>query len=73
MMRTVAKLFVTLIDKIPELENTAYILIALIAAKMFASVFGFELNHTLFFIIILMAFAVTFVVHFYNKHKTIQE
>jgi predicted tellurium resistance membrane protein TerC len=75
MMRTVAKLFVTLIDKIPELENTAYILIALIAAKMFASVFGFELDHTLFFIIILMAFAATFVVHFYNKKhkKTIPE
>ena len=75
MMRTVAKLFVTLIDKIPELENTAYILIALIAAKMFASVFVIELNHTLFFIIILVAFAATFVIHFYNKkHKTtIQE
>lgn len=69
LMRTVAKMFVTLIEKIPELENTAYILIALIAVKMFASVFGFELNHVLFFIIILAAFIITFIIHFINKNK----
>ena len=69
MMRTVAKLFVSLIEKIPELENTAYILIGLIAAKMLASVFGFELDHVLFFAIILIAFAATFVIHFHNKKK----
>nr|WP_295970582.1 TerC family protein [uncultured Bacillus sp.] len=73
MMRTVAKLFVILIEKIPELENTAYILIALIAVKMFASIFGFELDHTIFFIVIIAAFAVTFIIHFMNKQKKSQK
>lgn len=73
MMRTVAKLFVTLIEKIPELENTAYILIALIAVKMLASVFGFEISHTLFFIIIAAAFIVTFIIHFMNRNNKSQE
>ena len=73
MMRTVAKMFVTLIEKIPELENTAYILIALIAAKMFASVFGFELNHTVFFVFVLVAFIATFIIHYINKQKKDQK
>ena len=69
MMRTVAKVFLTLIEKVPELENTAFILIAIIAAKMFASVFGFELDHLVFFGILILAFLCTFIIHFYNKRK----
>lgn len=38
MMRTVAQLFLVLIDRIPELENTAFILIGIIAIKMGLSV-----------------------------------
>lgn len=72
MMRTVARLFLTLIDKVPELENTAYILIGIISAKMMASVFGFELNHAAFFSIILLAFIITFIIHFLNKKKSKQ-
>ncbi len=43
MMRTVAGLFLALIEKVPELENTAFILIGIISAKMFAGVFRIPL------------------------------
>lgn len=69
MMRTVAKVFLVLIEKVPELENTAFILIAIISAKMFASVFGFELHHLIFFGILILAFIGTFVIHNINKKK----
>ena len=73
MMRTVAKFFLVLIDKVPELENTAFVLIAIIAAKMFASVFGFELNHMIFFAILILAFVITFIIHFMNKQQATNE
>ena len=67
MMRTVAKGFLVLIEKIPELENTAFILIAIIAIKMFLSVFGIEIDHLVFFGIIILAFLATFAVHYFKK------
>lgn len=73
MMRTVAKFFLVLIDRVPELENTAFILIAIIAAKMFASVLGFHLHHLVFFGILILAFAATFIVHNINKKKSASE
>ena len=73
MMRTVARVFSTLIDKIPELENTAYILIGIISAKMLASVFGFELSHVAFFSIIILAFIITFIIHYVNQKKSKQQ
>ncbi|MBM7702491.1 TerC family protein [Metabacillus iocasae] len=73
MMRTVAKVFLRLIDRIPELETTAFILIGIIAAKMLGSVFGFHVSHTIFFIIIIAAFAITFIVHHLNNKKAAQE
>ncbi|WP_245349949.1 TerC family protein [Cytobacillus eiseniae] len=73
MMRTVAKGFLVLIEKIPELENTAFILIAIIAIKMFLSVIGIEIDHLLFFSIIIVAFAVTFLIHFLKKNRDGQD
>ncbi|WP_400241414.1 TerC family protein [Niallia sp. JL1B1071] len=73
MMRTVAKLFLVLIEKVPELENTAFVLIGIIAAKMFASIFGFELDHYVFFAILIAAFIITFIIHFINKNKKVSE
>lgn len=70
MMRTVAGLFLALIEKVPELENTAFILIGIISAKMFAGVFGFHLSHYAFFAILIIAFAATFIIHFANKKKS---
>ena len=70
MMRTIAGVFLTLIERIPELETTAFILIAIIAAKMFAGVFGYHLPHEMFFVILVVAFLLTFVVHKLNRRKT---
>ncbi|AGK54601.1 TerC family protein [Bacillus sp. 1NLA3E] len=69
MMRGVAGVFLKLIDLVPELETTAYILILIIATKMFAGVFGYELHHIYFFIILLLTFGATFVIHFLKKKK----
>lgn len=69
MMRGVAGIFLTLIDRIPELETTAYILIAIISIKMFLGVFHYELKPAYFFIILLFTFAATFIVHYLNKLK----
>lgn len=71
MMRTIAGVFLSLIERVPELETTAYILIAIIALKMFASIFGFHLSHELFFIILIVAFLLTFVVHKMNKKTAV--
>ena len=73
MMRTIAGVFLTLIEKVPELENTAFILIGIISAKMFAGVFGYDLPHMAFFAILIFAFAATFVVHYINKGKVKRE
>lgn len=73
MMRTVAKVFLVLIDKIPELENTAFVLIGIIALKMAGSAFHYEMPHSVFFIIIIAAFAVTLIIHYINKQKQVRE
>ncbi|WP_347552553.1 TerC family protein [Pseudalkalibacillus hwajinpoensis] len=67
LMRTVAGVFLKLIEKIPEMENTAFVLIAIIALKMFLSVFDIHVPHFAFFGIIVAAFLGTFVVHYYNN------
>jgi YkoY family integral membrane protein len=69
MMRGVVGIFLTLIDRIPELETTAYILILIISIKMFLGVFHYELEPLYFFIILLFTFGATFIVHFLNKKK----
>ncbi len=69
MMRGVAQLFLALIEKIPEFEKTAFILIAIIGLKMIAGAFGFEMNQILFFGILVSVFLGTFVVHNLRKKK----
>ncbi|MDR3599765.1 MAG: TerC family protein [Desulfosporosinus sp.] len=64
MMRGVARIFLVLIEKFPELETTAYVLIALIGAKMMASVFGYIISDALFFIILVIVFLSTFLLHY---------
>jgi YkoY family integral membrane protein len=71
MMRGVAGVFLKLIDRIPELETSAYVLILLIAAKMLVAVFGVHVPHAVFFIIILLTFGATFVIHYMNKKKEV--
>jgi YkoY family integral membrane protein len=66
MMRGVAKGFVALIDKIPELESGAYILIAIIAVKMILELFHIEFSDYTFFGALVVVFLVAFAV---NKMK----
>jgi YkoY family integral membrane protein len=71
MMRGVAGVFLKLIDRVPELETTAYILIALIAVKMGLTVVGIKIEHSVFFIIILAMFIGTFILN-YIRNKSNQ-
>ena len=68
MMRGIAGVFLTLIEKVPELETAAYVLIAIIAAKMLLSVVGIDISHTIFFILLLATFGITFIIHFSRKN-----
>lgn len=69
MMRGVAGVFLSLIDRIPEIETTAYILILIIATKMVLGVIGIHISHVYFFILILLSFTATLFVHFKNKRR----
>ncbi|NOU99646.1 TerC family protein [Paenibacillus planticolens] len=71
MMRGVAQVFLKLIDKIPELEKTAFILIIVIGLKMIAGAFGFHISHVLFFSVIIALFGGTIVLSLLrNKNKS---
>lgn len=72
MMRGVAQIFLTLIDRYPELETTAYIIIGIIGAKMMASVFGIHISQVVFFSTLISIFMGTFVVSHLSK-KTAEE
>jgi YkoY family integral membrane protein len=72
MMRGVAGVFLKLIDRIPELETAAYVLILIISVKMFLSVFDIQVSHELFFILILVTFGTTLLIHLRNKKKGYQ-
>lgn len=63
MMRGVAQIFLALIERFPELETTAYVLIAMIGARMLGAVFGLRLSEGLFFGLMITVFLATFVVH----------
>lgn len=67
MMRGVAQIFLTLIDRYPELETTAYVMIAIIGAKMMASVFDYHVSQVLFFSTLIAIFLSTFVIHHLRK------
>ena len=69
MMRGVAQIFIKLLEKIPEFETTAYILILMIGVKMMVSVFGFHLPEWAFFITLLFVLLGTFIIHNYKTNK----
>lgn len=79
MMRQVAGLFLKLLDRIPELETAAFIVILFIGSKMVLSVFGIHLpqlvegetgEHLTFFLVLFLIFGSTFARHFYMKKKS---
>ncbi|MGE6376378.1 TerC family protein [Peribacillus muralis] len=69
MMRGVAGIFLKLIDKVPQLETAAYVLIGFISIKMLIAVVGIEIPPTIFFAFILLIFSTTIVYHFKNGKK----
>ncbi|WP_081707737.1 TerC family protein [Bacillus massiliigorillae] len=69
LMRGIATLFIELMNKVPELETTAYILIAFIGAKMGLTLLDIEIPNSIFFTVMILAFVVTFVVHYFHKGK----
>lgn len=67
MMRGVAQLFLALIEKVPELETSAFVLIAIIGVKMIVGAFGFHIGEVQFFSLLISVFLGTFVVHYFRK------
>ncbi|BAP86477.1 membrane protein [Paucilactobacillus hokkaidonensis JCM 18461] len=64
-MRGVAEVIMRLMHKIPELEPMAYILIGLIAVKLFLTIpmIDIEISSTAFGVFIVFMFVMTFVIH----------
>jgi YkoY family integral membrane protein len=69
MMRGVAHLFLALIERVPEFETTAFVLIAIIGVKMIVSAFGFHMDEMVFFSILISIFLGTFLVHLFKNNS----
>lgn len=78
MMRQVASLFLKLLDRIPELETAAFVVILFIGSKMVLSAFGIHLpqvvegetgEHITFFLVLFAIFGFTFLRHYLVKKK----
>lgn len=63
MMRGIAQIFVVLIERVPELESGAYILIAIISVKMIAEIFEIQLPEYVFFGVLVLVFSSVIAVH----------
>lgn len=70
-MRGIAEVIMKLMDLVPELEVTAYILIALIAIKLFLTIpmIDIEIPAALFGVVVLGALALTVFVHHFRQRK----
>jgi YkoY family integral membrane protein len=66
-MRFVATIFISLIKKMPELEHTAYVIIALIGVKMLAGTFGLEIEDVPFLLTLAAIFGGSMLLHFMRK------
>ena len=68
-MRGVAKIFVSLIEKVPELETSSYVLIAFIGIKMLLGLINLEIPNLVFFVLLIATFGTTLLIH-NLKNKT---
>lgn len=70
-MRGVAEVIMKLMRKIPELEPMAYILIFIIAIKLFLTIpaIDIEIPSSVFGIFVLIVFAATLVIHYLRRPK----
>lgn len=63
LMRGVAKVFVSLLDRVPELETTAFVLIAFIGVKILLSLINIEVSNLIFFVLLIGTFGATILIH----------
>ncbi|QCJ40925.1 DUF475 domain-containing protein [Bacillus sp. S3] len=70
LMRGVATFFISLMNRVPELETTAYVLITFIAVKMGLTLVNIHIANEIFIIVMVMAFVITFIIHAVRKSKT---
>lgn len=70
-MRGIAEVIMLVMQKVPELKTMAYVLIGVIALKLILSIpmIDIEIEPLHFGLIVLMAFVITFIVHFIRKAK----
>lgn len=68
-MRGVASAIISLMEKIPELEITAYILIFFISIKMFITLFDYDIPNNLFLSFMTFCFAITLLINYLNNKK----
>lgn len=72
LMRGIATFFITLMNKVPELETTAYVLIVFIAIKMGLTLVNIHIPNEIFIIVLVLAFIFTFIIHAVrSKHSTV--
>lgn len=68
-MRGIAVVIMNLMRKVPELEPMAYVLIALIAVKLFLTIpmIDIEISSGVFGAFVLVMFLITFIIHFIRQ------
>lgn len=69
LMRGVATFFIALMDRVPELETTAYILITFIAIKMGLTLVDIHIANEIFIGFLVLSFLVTFIIHYIRKSR----
>ena len=72
-MRGVAQVFLKLIEKIPELETTAYILIGIIGFKMLGASFDIHVNEWIFFGTLISVFLGTILLSYMRKAQIVKQ
>lgn len=63
MMRGIATFFISLMNRVPELETTAYVLITFIAVKMGLTLIDIHIPNEVFIVVLVLAFVATFIIH----------
>lgn len=71
-MRGIATFIIGLMDKVPELETTAYVLIFFIAIKMALTIFDYEIPTSFFLSFVTISFVVTFYINYRKRKKKLQ-
>ncbi|CAH1207878.1 hypothetical protein PAECIP111893_02800 [Paenibacillus plantiphilus] len=69
MMRGVAQVFLKLIERYPELEKAAFILIVVIGLKMIVGVYGIHVEHVYFFSLLIAIFAGTMILSIVRRKR----